>query len=88
VTIIISVGHRSSCKQFDINGNPASLPTAGGLVTLTAVAFDIDDEPIEGATVVFNTTSGTLQRGFRRSLMLTEKQRLHWLLSPTQQGHP
>jgi hypothetical protein len=39
---------------------PADLPDAGGDVVITAIAFDIDNQPFEGVTIVFTTTLGTL----------------------------
>lgn len=67
VNIAILSGTAPPVNTLTLTAIPASLPTTGTIgpprilpVELTAVAFDVDNRPVEGATIVFNTTSGTL----------------------------
>ena len=50
----------ASVNTLTLTANPADLPDAGGDVVITAIAFDIDNQPLEGVTIVFTTTVGEI----------------------------
>ncbi|MSQ46776.1 MAG: hypothetical protein EXR78_00065 [Deltaproteobacteria bacterium] len=50
----------ASVNTLTLTAIPANLPDAVANVDITAIAFDIDNQPFVGATIVFTTTIGTL----------------------------
>lgn len=51
----------ATVKTLTLTANPASISgVTGGTVTITAFAFDIDNQPFEGVTLIFTTDGGSL----------------------------
>ena len=51
---------RDAAAKLNLQVNPSSIASSGGDVTLTATAFNAQNEPIQGVLVNFNSTKGTL----------------------------
>jgi hypothetical protein len=59
--VVVTIG--VAATTLTLTATPATLPAGGGTSNLVAVVFDDSGVPIQGATVVFQTTGGTLFSG-------------------------